>query len=109
VNETSRCSCCYLVQNAWWQMGNQSAPWCVGSWEANGRVPMGVPAFQKAFGLPFQLYAPYFCSDSAYLQNWTMVQSDRSLPGCKVGLELNIGYGLLFLAGGCNSRLDHFV
>ena len=45
------------LQNAWWQMGNQSAPWCVGSWEANSRVPMGVPAFQRAFGLPFQVGA----------------------------------------------------
>lgn len=119
-------------QNAWWQMGNQSAPWCVGSWEANSRVPMGVPAFQRAFGLPFQvgglrgrgcllgchascrlsgcapalcsskaatssahiclpslpslpqLYAPYFCSDSPYLANWSMVQSDQTLPGCHV-------------------------
>lgn len=71
-------------QNAWWDMGNQSAPWCVGTWEANSRVPMGVPAFQKAFGLPFQLYAPYFCSDSKYLENWTMVQSSQALPGCHV-------------------------
>jgi hypothetical protein len=73
-----------ILQNAWWQMGNQSAPWCVGSWEANGGVPMGVPAFQKAFGLPFQLYAPYFCSDSPYIKNWTMLRSDTGLPGCNV-------------------------
>jgi hypothetical protein len=65
-------------------MGNQSAPWCVDNWNANGRVPMGVPAFQKAFGVPFQLYAPYFCSDTTYLENWTMVRSDTTLPGCQV-------------------------
>ena len=31
-----------------------------------------------------QLYAPYFCSDSPYLANWSMVQSDQTLPGCHV-------------------------
>lgn len=70
-------------QNAWWKSGGESAPWCVGEWvpEAN-KVPMGIQAFQKALGLPLQLYAPYFCATSAYPQNFSMIRSDTTLPGC---------------------------
>lgn len=70
-------------QNAWWKSGGESAPWCVGEWEAvPAKVPMGIPAFQRALDLPLQLYAPYFCATSSYPANFTMVRSDTSLPGC---------------------------
>jgi hypothetical protein len=70
-------------QNAWWKSGGESAPWCVGEWEAvPAKVPMGMKAFQEALGLPLQLYAPYFCATSTYPQNFSMVRSDTSLPGC---------------------------
>jgi hypothetical protein len=73
----------FSFQNAWWEMGGESAPWCVGEWVPNPKkVPMGVQAFQKALGLPLQLYAPYFCATSAYPSNFTMVRSDTTLPGC---------------------------
>jgi hypothetical protein len=70
-------------QNAWWKSGGESAPWCVGEWEAvPAKVPMGIPAFQKAMGVPLQLYAPYFCATSTYPSNFSMIRSDTSLPGC---------------------------
>jgi hypothetical protein len=70
-------------QNAWWEAGSESAPWCVGTFTpVPHKVPMGMAAFQKALGLPLQLYAPYFCADSPYPQNFSMVRSDTSLPGC---------------------------
>ena len=74
-------------QNAWWEAGAESAPWCIGSWQpAPGKVPMGVAAFQQALGLPLQLYAPYFCtgppSPYALGGNWSMARSNTSLPGC---------------------------
>ena len=40
---------------------------------------MGMQAFQKALGLPLQLYAPYFCDKSKYAQNFSMVASNASL------------------------------
>ena len=44
---------------------------------------MGMSAFQQALGLPVQLYAPYFCNDTAYLSNFSLVRSDASLsPDC---------------------------
>lgn len=43
---------------------------------------MGMQAFQKAFGKPLQLYAPYFCDTSDYAKNFSMVKSDTTLPGC---------------------------
>jgi hypothetical protein len=43
---------------------------------------MGMAAFQRAFGLPLQLYAPYFCNDTVYTTNFSMVRSDPSLPEC---------------------------
>ena len=70
-------------QNDWWQSTDESAPWCVGEWVAPARkVPMGMQAFQQAFGKPLQLYAPYFCDTSDYALNFSMVKSDTSLPGC---------------------------
>ena len=70
-------------QNAWWKSGGESAPWCVGEWEAvPAKVPMGIPAFQAELGLPLQLYAPYFCATSSYPSNFSMVRSDTKLPGC---------------------------
>ena len=70
-------------QNAWWKSGGESAPWCVGEWEAvPSKVPMGMKAFQQALALPLQLYAPYFCATSSYPNNFTMIRSDTTLPGC---------------------------
>ena len=43
---------------------------------------MGIPAFHKAMGVPFQLYAPYFCATSSYPSNFTMLRSNTKLPGC---------------------------
>lgn len=70
-------------QNAWWEAGAESAPWCVGEWVPNPRkVPMGMQAFQQKLGLPLQLYAPYFCASSDYANNFSMVRSNTKLPGC---------------------------
>ena len=75
-------------QNAWWQSGGESAPWCIGEWvpEAN-KVPMGMQAFQKAFGLPLQLYAPYFCATSAYPANFSMIP-DTNRTSLRLGCRL---------------------
>eukprot|EP00929_Paragymnodinium_shiwhaense_P062134 TRINITY_DN31017_c0_g1_i1.p1 TRINITY_DN31017_c0_g1~~TRINITY_DN31017_c0_g1_i1.p1 ORF type:complete len:815 (-),score=114.77 TRINITY_DN31017_c0_g1_i1:44-2446(-) len=61
------------------------APWCVDKWSADGglgaQYPMPLPEFQKALGLPLQLYAPYFCLSSEYFaatSPWRSVQSDSS-------------------------------
>ena len=71
-------------QNAWWEAGGESAPWCVGEWvPVPAKVPMGMHGFQKALGLPLQLYAPYFCATSSYPANFSMVRSDVTLPGCQ--------------------------
>ena len=70
-------------QGGWWKSGGESAPWCVGEWEAvPSKVPMGMAAFQAALGLPLQLYAPYFCATTSYTQNFSMIRSDTTLPGC---------------------------
>lgn len=70
-------------QNAWWEAGAESAPWCVGEWvPVPAKVPMGIQTFQQKLGLPLQLYAPYFCASSAYPSNFTMIRSDPTLPGC---------------------------
>jgi len=44
---------------------------------------MGMANFTAAMGIPSQLYAPYFCGDSPYPSNFSMVRSDTTLPGCK--------------------------
>jgi hypothetical protein len=44
--------------------------------------------FQRALGVPLQLYAPYFCPQSGYFRTnnasspWIGVASDATLPGC---------------------------
>ena len=47
------------------------APWCVSTWGADGGLgdnyPLELGAFQRALGVPLQLYAPYFCPDNDYL------------------------------------------
>jgi hypothetical protein len=66
-----------------------AAPWCVELWGVDGglskQYPMDLTSFQKALGLPLQLYAPYFCPGSPYFQSrkFKSVPSDTSLPGCK--------------------------
>lgn len=70
----------------------QAAPWCVETWGVDGGLnhtmyPIDLGAFQKAIGIPLQLYAPYFCPNTSYfgnvtIGNWTAVNSDVSLPGC---------------------------
>jgi hypothetical protein len=81
-------------QGGWWKNPNihtaACAPWCVTSWAANRtKVPMGLPAFAQALGLPLQLYAPYFCNDTVYDEangqpegRWPFSAADESLPGC---------------------------
>jgi len=45
-----------------------AAPWCVNTWGIDGGLsnqhPLDLTSFQKALGIPLQLYAPYFCPDS---------------------------------------------
>jgi len=70
----------------------QAAPWCVDTWGVDGglgkQYPMDLNTFQKALGLPLQLYAPYFCPGSKYFDSeehpsqWKSVSSDATLPGC---------------------------
>ena len=69
-----------------------AAPWCVNTWGIDGglsnQYPLDLTSFQKALGIPLQLYAPYFCPDSPYFDSpehaskWKSVSSDTSLPGC---------------------------
>ena len=44
---------------------NGKAPWCVSTWGVDGglsrQYPVPLPEFQRALGVPLQLYAPYFC------------------------------------------------
>ena len=70
------------------------APWCIGTWGPDAgtshQFPVPEPEFQKALGIPLQLYAPYFCDQSEYFTRvnasasppWQSYQSDITLPGC---------------------------
>ena len=70
----------------------KAAPWCVETWGVDGGLsqnyPMDLKSFQKALGVPLQLYAPYFCPGSSYFESnnqnsqWKSISSDPSLPGC---------------------------
>ena len=69
----------------------KAAPWCIERWSADGgqdpkHYPLDTKAFQKALGVPLQLYAPYFCPNSRkYFQPytpWRSVSSNPQLPGC---------------------------
>ena len=69
----------------------KAAPWCIEKWSADGgqdpnNYPLDTKAFQKALGIPLQLYAPYFCPNSTrYFQPdtpWKSVASNPNLPGC---------------------------
>ena len=66
--------------------GKETAPWCVSQWESVHTLYGNVSAMQEELGWPLQLYAPYFCNDTAYATdfggNWTMVRSDPTLPNC---------------------------
>jgi hypothetical protein len=70
-------------QGAWWLLDG-SAPWCVSEWVHNParNYPMTNAEFQKRLQLPVQLYAPYFCNDTAYASEWPMLSSDQSIPNC---------------------------
>lgn len=75
-----------------------AAPWCVERWGVDGgldrrRYPLDLENFQRAVGVPLQLYAPYFCPGSPYFEGrknnsltpgktWKSVHSNTSLPGC---------------------------
>lgn len=68
-----------------------AAPWCVDTWGIDGglssRYPVSVKDMQKAIGIPLQLYAPYFCPESAYFNatsKWNKVSSNSSLPSCSM-------------------------
>jgi len=68
---------------------NGNAPWCVHTWGPDGGLggnyPVNLKDFQKALGLPLQLYAPYFCPGSIYFDsksNWTAASANTSLEGC---------------------------
>ena len=68
-------------QNAWWH-GTRSAPWCVSDWQENPiKIPMGVAEFSRRLSMPLQLYAPYFCNDTLYAQNFSFVASSTQQPG----------------------------
>ena len=73
----------------------KAAPWCVDVWGVDGglghQYPVDLKSFQRALGVPLQLYAPYFCPGSPYfknnnssapLGNWSSVVSDTSLEVC---------------------------
>ena len=76
-------------------IGHDGAPWCVDRFGPDGGLgpnyPLSLGEFQRALGLPLQLYAPYFCFGSAYFNKtsaggtpvWPGVRSNASLPGCK--------------------------
>eukprot|EP01062_Namystynia_karyoxenos_P063795 TRINITY_DN5658_c0_g2_i1.p1 TRINITY_DN5658_c0_g2~~TRINITY_DN5658_c0_g2_i1.p1 ORF type:complete len:820 (+),score=221.94 TRINITY_DN5658_c0_g2_i1:112-2460(+) len=78
-------------QGAWWDNKyihtKQAAYWCVSDFENNAtKYPMDTGAFQRAVGVPLQLYAPYWCADTPYAVvnggPFNMVSSNSSLPGC---------------------------
>jgi hypothetical protein len=70
-------------QNAPMVARGESAPWCVSEFVPNAhKVPGGIQAFQRALGLPLQLYAPYLCNTTDYVQNFTLIRSNPALPGC---------------------------
>jgi hypothetical protein len=79
-------------QGGWWKNPKihtpLCAPWCVSSWEANAtKNPMGVAALDAALGgIPLQLYAPYFCADTAYDKRnggkYDFVDADTTIDGC---------------------------
>ena len=68
------------------------APWCVSEWGVDGGLggsyPVDLPAFQKALGLPLQLYAPYFCPENDYFAGaggngtWPASVADGTLEAC---------------------------
>eukprot|EP00546_Thalassionema_frauenfeldii_P019243 CAMPEP_0178900492 /NCGR_PEP_ID=MMETSP0786-20121207/3503_1 /TAXON_ID=186022 /ORGANISM="Thalassionema frauenfeldii, Strain CCMP 1798" /LENGTH=787 /DNA_ID=CAMNT_0020571501 /DNA_START=126 /DNA_END=2490 /DNA_ORIENTATION=+ len=69
----------------------EGAPWCISTWGVDGGLnrkeyPLDMNAFQRALGIPLQLYAPYFCPENSYFGNdnskWKYVTSDETLPGC---------------------------
>jgi len=72
-------------QGAWWKNKGESAPWCIGTWEGNGKYPMGIAEFQHALDKPLQLYLPYLCNNSDYStdKQWNWIYSDTTLSGCK--------------------------
>lgn len=80
-----------------------AAPWCVDTWGVDGgedpnHYPLDVQTFQRALGVPLQLYAPYFCPNSTYFRgrrgigavdgipgmeaSWKSVTSNTALPSC---------------------------
>ncbi|KAG7340586.1 hypothetical protein IV203_024129 [Nitzschia inconspicua] len=69
----------------------KAAPWCVQQWSADGgqdpnHYPLDTKTFQRALGVPLQLYAPYYCPNSTYFGKefpWQSVISNPELPGCK--------------------------
>jgi len=70
-------------QLPWWPSSG-SAPWCVSSWDWNpSKIPMGVPQFHKQAGISFQLYAPYFCTNTKFQKDFDFLESDETLPTCK--------------------------
>ena len=58
----------------------------IGNWPTGHHVPLSAQQqeIQKKLDLPFQLYAPYFCMDTPYANDWPMLTSDTKLPGCGV-------------------------
>ncbi len=69
----------------------KAAPWCVEKWSADdgqdrNKYPIDTKDFQKALGIPLQLYAPYFCPNTTgYFQPdtpWNSLSSNPQLPGC---------------------------
>lgn len=94
----------------------KAAPWCVEAWGVDGGLdrrhyPMDMVSFQRAVGVPLQLYAPYFCPSTIYFGNetngnWSSVSSDPTLPGCKdfsfkniVATEARAFYGWFYDKG----------
>lgn len=76
----------------------KAAPWCVDTWGVDGGLnpkvyPMDLLSFQKALGLPIQLYAPYFCPGSPYFDSqsiWESTPSDTNLPDCNDFAFVNV-------------------
>jgi hypothetical protein len=98
----------------------QAAPWCVETWGVDGGLdknhyPMPVKDFQKAIGIPLQLYCPYFCPTTTYFdQQWTALSSDPTLPRCSsydfrtvVPEQAKEFYGW-FLDKGINAGMTNF-
>jgi hypothetical protein len=76
----------YLQLDDWWYHGphpqkNFGGVKCVDTWELPADTyPGGLKAFSEAYGLPFLLYGPYFCTKNQWNQTLVPAGADAGVP-----------------------------